>query len=162
MNTRFLLLLAAGAFFMLGGSASAQHPDDRYRGAQYDSRCAERIRELERNVAYYERRYGYNSIHARRERDKLRDTRYSCGFDGRDDWRNDRRCAERIRELERNVAYYERRYGFNSIHARRERDKLHDTVHACGYPHHCSFDEHDRGRNRDWSRDRDDRWRPRP
>jgi chromosome segregation ATPase len=158
MRGRFLLAFAAGAFLTLGGTAHAQFSDSRYDRSRYgyDSRCIERIQELERNVAKYERHGRWAD--ARKERAKLNEARRNCRDDRRTYYR-DGRCAERIRELERNVARYERQGRWGD--ARREREKLFDTRRSCGFDERGYWHWHDRdGR---WDRDRDRRdWRRNP
>jgi len=75
MRNKLLLTLAAGTLLMLGSAATA---DAQYYRSR--SRCEQRIRQLERNVNHYERRDGYFSRNARRERQKLYETRRNCGY----------------------------------------------------------------------------------
>jgi hypothetical protein len=74
MRGKLALTLAAGAVLFLGGTARA------------DS-CPDRISQLQRNVAKYERDGRWND--ARKERAKLAQTRANCGYDRR--WNDDNR-----------------------------------------------------------------------
>jgi hypothetical protein len=169
MRTRFLLAVAAGAFLLLGGTASAQFRDYRYDGYRFDRRCAERIRELERNVAKYERDRRWRD--AQLERQKLAETRANCSYYYSDNRGysfgnrgRDRGCERRIEALERNVRKFEQRFGYYSRQARHEREKLREARRSCGFDSggywhwHDGDDRWDRDRDRDRDRNRRD-WR---